>query len=1226
MGVANGVRVELFGTLRLLVADERVEIPPASARILAWLAVQPGRRASRAAACARLWPDLDDRTARARLSQGLWRIRQCMPDGRDGDVALIESSESEVRLVDSVVTDVDELREFAAHRGSAGDAASVDWDRFGHGVLDEWDEPWIVEARTELHRLLDQALSREAELLVERHDHHGALTVAQTRTRLFPYDEAAWRSLLSLHDQMGDAAEASRAFARMAERLVEIGASPSPDLVAAQERRAAGSDPDPAGTGADRLIGRGQERAELIGLLEVTNEGFGATVIVDGESGIGKSRLLGQFVADARWRGLRVGRAQCSDVETPLQPLCRAIEMALAPIEVAALVDTLDKPWLRRAAALLPGLPWPPDVAERDADSSLMSPGEDDRQVQSLVEVVSSVARRHPVCLVVDDIHLADRWTLAAVHQLTELAGDLAVLLVVGYRTEAASRPPPLDLQRLDALPNSRRISLRGLNLRGTYELARQLDERITRSVADELMSASGGNPFLIRHLVDHAGSTVTDVAAAVRAGVVHDPIGDKLLARSPLENEVLQVLAIAEESLEVFSLTGVCSASSPETVAEAVLALVADGLVTERRGRYETAHDRVRTATLSSISAPSLQRIASELIRLRESGRTPAAAARLATRAGDWGRAVTAHRAAGKQAARLGAVSMAGEHYASAVEAGRLAGIEDGEMVDLLLDLHDVHVLGGDTDWQRESLGRLSRLKVRDRWDAVDLRVGWQALDDGDHEGALRAAERVIDASARPMSYRGSAHRLRAEARLAAGDNELCLRELRHTLDADVHSDDGDDPGLTAELLVTLANVQRECSDGDLGAAVLSRAIRVLERAELLDQLVDAQRQLGMSLIHSGETDGGFDSLHSALRLARRLGDQRRQANCHGSFGAANFVLLDRYGSGRPFLLEALRLATSTNSVAIMSQAANNLGFGESVLIGRSSSGIDYLEQAIEWAGDGRSPSHEAQALYTRAEVAFRIGDEETAAEMYAAAERSFVAIGSPQPLENVLADSALLRARIGDFAEASRFAARAGAVSRQNSHDETGALLEASLGEVCSLRGDAAGALAHAARIAPSFRPGVHERHHLLWRAARLFRSHSMDDDADIHLGLAHWHLRRCIDDFEPQLRGEVVGYQLPLIREATALAERCTVVVCEAAAGTPAGLRLDLTQRDVEVVQRLEAPAATIVAEIAAGAAERAIRPSIAHLSELFALPPAAIQEAFRSKAPRGFTFAR
>ena len=1195
----------------MTVDEQLVAIPRASARIIALLALHPGRSLSRSSACAQLWPDLDDRKARARLSQGIWRIRQSLPD--DSDVGVITTNESEVRLDNSVMTDISELLDLASYPAQASDSDPVDWDRFSHSLLEEWDESWVVDARAEQHRLLDQALSREAEILVERHDHHGALSVAHTRTRIFQYDEAAWRSLLSLHDEMGDAAEAGRAFSQMAERLLEIGATPSADLVAAQERRSSGSDLDPVG--ADRLVGRGSERAELISLLEVASEGFGATVIVEGESGIGKSRLLGQFVADARWRGLRVGRAQCSEVETPLRPLCHAIEMALAPIEVAALVDTLDKPWLWRAAALLPRLPWPLEVSENDPGSSLLSPGEDDRQVQALIQVVSSVARRHPICLVMDDVQLADRWTLAAVHELTEIAGDLAILLALGYRTESASGPPSEELRGLDALPNSRRISLRGLNLRGTYELARQLDERITRSVADELMAASGGNPFLIRHLVDHVGSSAADV----RSGAIDDPIGDKLLARSTLDHEILHVLAIAEESLDVFSLTAVCSASSPESVAEAVLALVADGLVTERRGRYETAHDRVRTATLASISAASLQRIASELIRVRESGRTPAGAARLATRAGDWGRAVTAHRAAGRQAARLGAVSMAGEHYASAIEAGRLAGLEDVEMTDLLLDLHDAHVLGGDIEWQREALGRLSRLNVRDRWDAVDLRVGWQAFDDGDYESSLRAAARVIDAGARPTSYRGSAHRLRAEARLALGDHELCLTELRRTLDADA----GEDQGLTAELLVTLANGQRESSDGDLGATALSRAIRVLERAELLDQLIDAQRQLGMSLVHSGETEGGFDSLHSALRLARRLGDQRRQASCYGSFGSANFVLLDRYGSGRPFLLEALRLATSTNSVAIMSQAANNLGFGESVLVGRSSNGIDYLEQAIEWAGDGRSPWNEAQALYTRAEVAFRIGDEETAAEMYSMAERSFVAIGSPQPLENVLADSALLRARVGEFADAAGLAARASAISRQNSHDETGALLEASHGEVCSLRGDSAGALAHAARIAPSFRPGVHERHHLLWRASRLFGAHSVDEAADIHLGLASWHLRLCIDDFEPQLRGEVVGHHAPLISEANALAERCTVVVGETATGTPAGVRLDLTQSELARLNQSDRDQTALVSEIVARTSEAGLRPSLSHLAELFTLPSADVERVFRSAATRGFT---
>lgn len=1215
VAAGNVLNIELLGEFRLVVGDQTVEVPRASARIVAWLALQPARGASRNSACAQLWPDLDDRAARSRLSQGLWRIRQVLPDGFE----LVDAVESDVQLDPGVTTDVDALRKRSALAGSSEMDASS-WEALGRPLLEAWDDPWVVDFRADLRRTLDGAMSREVESLGARNDHHGALVVARTRTELFPHDEPAWRSLLSIHDHMGDVADARRTFTRMVERLLEIGASPSPDLTAAHERRDATVEVEASAPAAERIVGRGAERAELIDALEVAAEGFGTTMIVEGESGIGKTRLLDQFEGDARWRGVRIGRAQCSDVETPLRPICAAIEEALAPIEVAALVDTLDKPWLGRAVELLPGLPWPPNAVDSGADTPFVSADEDDRRVQALIEVIASVAQRRLVGLVLDDVHLADRWTMAALHRLTELSGDLALLLVVGYRTESEKQSG--ELRRLDALANSRRLSLRGLNLRGTYEMARQLDERITRSGAGELMSAGGGNPFLIRHLIARIDGTDDESARASLSVAGGDPISEKLSARSSIETEVVQILAVAEGSLGVFGLTAVCAASSPESVAEAVLALVADGLVIERRGRYETAHDRVRVAALASIPASSLQRIASELIRSKEQGETPAAAARLATRAGDWARAVTAHRAAGREAQRLGAVPAASEHYSAAVEAARLAGLDDHEMVELLLDLHDLYVLAGDVDFQRETLVRLNKLNLRDRWSAVELRTGWQHLDDGRDDMALASAQRVIDGGQSPMSRRGSAHRLRAEARLASGGIELSLIELQEALDAD----DGGDAGLTAELFSTLANAQLVASDSDLGSAALRRAIAVLERAELLDQLIDAQRQLGMSLVHSGETDDGFEAVQSALRLAQRLGDRRRQSHCQCSLGSAHFALLDRYALGRPYHLEALELAISVRHHMVMANAANNLGFGEAVIVGRVSAGIDYLEQAIEWARDGRQASWSALTTYSRGEVAARVGDEETAFEMYRAAEQLFVALGSPQPLETVLGDLAALHARIGDFTEADRLAARAVSVARSNSHEETGALLEASLGEVCSLRGDAVGALAHARRVASGIRPGVHERHYLLSRAAKLFRTHSMDDEADVHLGLAFRYLRRCIDDFEPRLRGEVVAHHSPLIREATAMAERCTVVMCEEGMGTPAGMRLDLTGDDLTGVQQADSSRAAVVAEIATRSRETGLRPSLTHLAELFDASEASLRREFGSlNGAKGLQFA-
>ncbi|MBV9004403.1 MAG: AAA family ATPase [Solirubrobacterales bacterium] len=357
------------------------------------------------------------------------------------------------------------------------------------------DEPyadWAEDLRgTYRGRLIGANLEAADAALIAR-DYQAALEHAQAAGRLDPFSERAHRTgMLALY-AMGRAHEALQGYRRLRALLVnELGLEPSAEtrsLEAAILRQDDASSLFPRPSRAMQLRSSGQpwllflgRRAELDLLGQCFGSAVGgefAMVLVEGEAGIGKSRLLDEFASTLD--GMRVGRARCSALEEHLA----RVPLAAALREVLDQLD-LDLDRLPALRGLLPELA----LGERPALFA---------EVDVLEAIVEVIRRNAPLVLFLDDLHLADVGTIAALEYLHRRCANCPVMVVGALRDDET--PPDHPVRRLGV---TERILLEPLT---EHELA--------PLAIPDVHLRTGGHPALVASLI--AGRSGPDLRSSL--------------------------------------------------------------------------------------------------------------------------------------------------------------------------------------------------------------------------------------------------------------------------------------------------------------------------------------------------------------------------------------------------------------------------------------------------------------------------------------------------------------------------------------------------------------------------------------------------------------------------------------------------------------------------------------------------------------------------------------
>jgi DNA-binding CsgD family transcriptional regulator/tetratricopeptide (TPR) repeat protein len=290
------------------------------------------------------------------------------------------------------------------------------------------------------------------------------------------------------------------------------------------------------------FVGRSGELASLTDLLGRAEDGQTATVLIAGDAGVGKTRLVSEMSSIAEQKGFRVligGCMETGDVGLPYVPLVDAFRDLGRGSEESEIVASI--------AATVPHLG---RLLPAQDDGRPTGPRRDDDldQVELFGGVHSLLIRLadlSPVLLVMEDIHWADRSTRDLLGFMVRTLRSGRIALVATYRSDELHRRHPLRpfLAETFRLPDVERIDLRPFDRSELREyLAALTGASVDAGTLDRILARSEGNAFYAEELV--AAGATSDEALLPEALV--DVLRDRIEELSDSTQELLKVAAVA--------------------------------------------------------------------------------------------------------------------------------------------------------------------------------------------------------------------------------------------------------------------------------------------------------------------------------------------------------------------------------------------------------------------------------------------------------------------------------------------------------------------------------------------------------------------------------------------------------------------------------------------------------------------------------------------------------
>src|SRR5437763_2615840 len=420
----------------------------------------------------------------------------------------------------------------------------------------------------------------------------------------------------------------------------------------------------PVGVHPERLVGRADEMSSLDEVLADLELGRAAALLLIGEPGIGKTRLLAELAARADTRRQLVLSGSATELERdlPFSVFVDALDEYVRGLERTRL-SRLDDDVRSELAHVFPSLT---ALATDGAVALQHERYRSHRAVRALLEQLASV---QPLVLVLDDLHWADAASVELVGALLRRPPAAAVLLALAVRPRQVPERLSAALDRAHRTGELTRIELAALD----PEEARQLlGAAVEPADANVLYAESGGNPFYLEQLarsLDRAGGAAAarDETSPATIGVpasVSTALNEELALLSDSARLVLEGAAVAGDPFEP-ELAAAATGLPESSVMEAVDELLQLDLLrpTDVPRRFRFRHPLVRRAVYEATAAGwrlgAHERCADALA---ERGATAAARAHHVERSAREGdvRAAAVLRAAGDEAVRLAPASAA--------------------------------------------------------------------------------------------------------------------------------------------------------------------------------------------------------------------------------------------------------------------------------------------------------------------------------------------------------------------------------------------------------------------------------------------------------------------------------------------------------------------------------------------------------------------------------------
>jgi DNA-binding SARP family transcriptional activator/tetratricopeptide (TPR) repeat protein len=448
-------------------------------------------------------------------------------------------------------------------------------------LADEQDAWWADSERAATDLLISRLHQIVASTALADGDWAEAAHLAGEVLISDPYDESALRVSMEALARSGRQASALATYAAVRERLgEELGVSLSEETEALHSSILLGNLPDHrrgerhSTSGPFELPGRTLAMRSLDGLVDRAEGGQVQIGMVEGEAGIGKSRLLQVWADRLAGRGFEIVSVACDELgrSLPLQPLLDAVEALTRRAGSAGAMEVLgpDSP------VLGPLLGVQSEPAGGAQLAALTDPGAGRALLfAALFSILRRQSERQPMVLIIDDIHLADSATTAWLGQVARRLADSRVTIVAARRAEEGV-----------ALPGVATIALGPLSLEDTEHV-------VGPDRAPELYARSGGHPLFLVELA--AADADEAMPATIRQAV------EERCSRAGTAAGTLRTAAVIGPVVDLDVLTAVTSTGASELL-DHLEEGVERRLLAEEGQTFVFAHALVREALASAV------------------------------------------------------------------------------------------------------------------------------------------------------------------------------------------------------------------------------------------------------------------------------------------------------------------------------------------------------------------------------------------------------------------------------------------------------------------------------------------------------------------------------------------------------------------------------------------------------------------------------------------------
>jgi DNA-binding SARP family transcriptional activator/tetratricopeptide (TPR) repeat protein len=862
-----GMEFRILGPLEVFSDGQALDLGGAKQRaLLAVLLLDANNVVSTDRLIDALWEDDPPESAQKALQVYVSRLRKLL-----GKERLQTKAPGYLLQLEDGELDLDRFRELQ-ERGRPAEALSI------------WRGPPLSDfahqrfAQPEIARLEDLRLACleeriEQDLQARRHTELTGELEALVAEH--PLRERLRGQLMLALYRSGRQAEALDAYQAARRALVdELGIDPSRELRELHQRilnQDAGLDLGRPGDEAESeagagFVGRESELAELTAGLDDASGGRGRLFLLQGEPGIGKSRLADELLSRAKARGAHalVGRCWEAGGAPAYWPWTQSLRTYVRTAEPSALRRQLGTsmadvarivPQLRE---LFPGLP-EPEPSESEAARF--------RLFDSTATFLKDASVERPLVLAFDDLHAADEPSLLLLRYLATVLEDSRIVIVGTFRDLDPTVQDPLEstVAELGRASVTRRIRLFGLS---RQEVARLAESTAGAAPSDrlvaELHEETGGNPLFVSEIVrllaaeDRLGRDGPGRRIPIPE-TVREAIGRRLRHLSGECRRVLSLASVFGRELELVALEQVADYTGIDKLLrvldEAITARVVEELP-GTIGRLRFGHALTRDSLYEEIPATHrarLHRRVAEVLEALYVGNPEPHLAELAHHfsmavpAAAPTRAVEYARRAGEHALGVLAYEEAARLFSLGIDALALeAAPDERTLCELLLSLGDADIRAGNNSAAKQAFVEAAGIARR-----LDLGRELARAAAG-YGGRLVFARAGDDPRLVPLLEEGLA---------ALGEEEVALR---------------------VRLLARLAGALRDEPSRERRDRLSGDAVELARRSGNAVALADALDGRAAAIVAPDTIAECLELADELYEVADRAGDRERLASAH--------------------------------------------------------------------------------------------------------------------------------------------------------------------------------------------------------------------------------------------------------------------------------------------------------------------------------------------------------